>query len=172
MPLCAALPSGTKTIIQGAKKKAQETFLRVVLQNEGRYWTEFYKYVKRPKGNRENIPAIKDHSGKLITYPIEKTKSLNSYYASLFSYERNNPQIPSTVSGKPFTISNTIIRTRLSAIRKKKFVGPDGTPGEILKLGVETMIPYLARFLDITMNNKAIPGDWKKIVFPIYKGGD
>jgi hypothetical protein len=22
------------------------------------------------------------------------------------------------------------------------------------------------------MNNKAIPGDWKKIVFPIYKGGD
>ena len=35
------------------------------------------------------------------------------------------------------------------------------------------MIPYLARLLDITMNNNAIPGDWKKaIVIPIYKGGD
>ena len=34
------------------------------------------------------------------------------------------------------------------------------------------MIPYLARFLDITMNNNAIPGDWKNvIVVPIYKGG-
>jgi len=27
--------------------------------------------------------------------------------------------------------------------------------------------------LDITMNNNAIPGDWKKaVVIPIYKGGD
>jgi len=35
------------------------------------------------------------------------------------------------------------------------------------------MIPYLARLLDITMNNNAIPGDWKKaMVVPIYKGGD
>jgi len=36
------------------------------------------------------------------------------------------------------------------------------------------MIPYLARLLDITMNNNAaIPGDWKRaIVIPIYKGGD
>jgi hypothetical protein len=35
------------------------------------------------------------------------------------------------------------------------------------------MIPYLARFLDIIMNNRSIPGDWKKaIVIPIYKGGD
>jgi len=35
------------------------------------------------------------------------------------------------------------------------------------------MIPYLARLLDITMNNNAIPGNWKKdIVVPIYKGAD
>jgi len=35
------------------------------------------------------------------------------------------------------------------------------------------MIPYLARLLDITMNNNATPVDWKKaIVIPIYKGGD
>jgi len=91
-------------------KKAQETFLRSVLQNEGRCWTEFYKYVKRRKGNRENIPAIKDHNGKLITDPLEKVKSLNSYYASLFSCENNSPEIPPTQSGKPFTININIIR--------------------------------------------------------------
>jgi len=49
-------------------------------------------------------------------------------------------------------------------------VGPDGIPGEILKLGVEAMIPYLARLLDITANNAAIPSDRKRvIVVPIYK---
>jgi len=35
------------------------------------------------------------------------------------------------------------------------------------------MIPYLARLLDITMNNGTLPGDWKKAtVIPIHKGGD
>jgi hypothetical protein len=43
-------------------KKDQETFLRSVLQNEGRCWAEFFKYAKRRKGNRENIQAIKDHN--------------------------------------------------------------------------------------------------------------
>jgi len=34
------------------------------------------------------------------------------------------------------------------------------------------MIPYLVRLLGITVNNNAIPGDWKKAkVVPIYKGG-
>jgi len=32
-----------------AKKEAQETFLRSILQNECRCCTEFYKYVKRRK---------------------------------------------------------------------------------------------------------------------------
>jgi Ribonuclease G/E len=45
------------------KQNAQETFLRTVLKNEGNCWTEFYKYGKRRKGNRENIPAIKEISG-------------------------------------------------------------------------------------------------------------
>jgi len=35
------------------------------------------------------------------------------------------------------------------------------------------MIPYLARLLDITMNNGTLPGDWKKAtVISIHKGRD
>jgi hypothetical protein len=53
---------------------------------------------------------------------------------------------------------------------KKKSVGPDSIPAENVRLGGEVMIPYLARLLDITINNNTTPGDWKKvIVFPIYK---
>jgi hypothetical protein len=95
------------------KKKTQETFLRSVLQNEGRCWTEFYKYLKRRKENRECIPATKDQNVKNFTDPIEQAKSLNPYYASLFSCERNNPQNQSTELGKPFTISVNITRNRL-----------------------------------------------------------
>jgi len=79
-----------------AKKKAHKTFLRSVLQNGGRCWKEFYNYVKRHKGNRESILAMKDQNRKFITNLIEKVNSLNSYYAYLFSCERNNRQIQST----------------------------------------------------------------------------
>ena len=35
------------------------------------------------------------------------------------------------------------------------------------------MTPYLARLLDVTINNGTIPRDWKKaIVVPIHKGSD
>jgi len=50
-----------------------------------------------------------------------------------------------------------MIRKRLSTIGRKKFFRPVGFPGEILMLGGEAMIPYLAKLLDITMNNNAIP---------------
>jgi len=66
------------------------------------------------------IPVNKDNNGKLITDPSEKANSLNPSYASAFSCERNNPQIKSTESGKPFTININIIRKRLSAIGRKK----------------------------------------------------
>ena len=58
-------------------------------------------------------------------------------------------------------------------IGRNKSVGPDGIPGAILTIGGEDMIPYLARLLDITINNGTIRRDWKKaIVVPIQKGGD
>ena len=114
-----------------------------------------------------------DHNGALITDPLKKANYLTSYYASIFSCESSNPEIQQTQSGKPLTVNINSIRNRLSTIGRKKSVGPDGISGEILKLGGEAMIPYLARLLDIRMNNNAIPGYWKKaIVIPIYKGGD
>jgi len=159
-----------RTNTLGAKQKVQDTFLCSVLQNEGRRWTEFCKYGTRRKGNRENIRAIKDHNGKLITDPTEKANSLNSYHASQFSCERNIATIPSTESGKPFTISINIIRKRLSAIGRKKSVGLDGTPGEMLKLGGEPhdFIPReIAVYYD---EQQCYPRCLQKaVVVPIYE---
>jgi hypothetical protein len=129
--------------------------------------------MKRWKRNRENIPAIKDYKGRIITDSIDKANSFNSYYSTVFSSESNIPHMQGENTGKPFTNDIKIIRRRITAIRKNKSVGPDHVSGEILKLGGEDMIPYLARLLDITLNNGTLPGDWKRAtVFPIHKGGD
>jgi hypothetical protein len=47
-------------------------------------------------------------------------------------------------------------------IGKNKSIGPDSVSGEILKLGGEAIIPYLARLLDVAVNNATIPSDRKK----------
>ena len=49
-----------------------------VLQNEGTFWSEDYRFVNRRKGNRENIMAIKDCNGELITDPVDKADNLNT----------------------------------------------------------------------------------------------
>ena len=152
-----------------AKRSAQEIFLSSVLQNESKSWTEFYRYVNRRKRNKENIPTIKDCNEGHITDPVGKANNLNNYYASVFSCERDIPEINPTYSENPFTINISIIRKRLAMTGRKKSVGPDCIPGEILKMGGEAMIPYLARLLDVTINNGIIPSDWKKaIVVPVY----
>jgi hypothetical protein len=129
-----------------AKKSAQET-LKSVLSKEGKCWTEFYKYVKRRNGNRGNLPAIKGHNGRIITDSIDKTNLFHSYYLTVSSSEGSIPHMQGENTGEPFTIDIKIIRRRIRAMGKNKSVGPDRVPGEILKLGGEAMIPYLARLL-------------------------
>jgi len=91
------------------KRNAQETLLSSVLQNEGKSWSGFYRFVNRRKGNRVNIPTIKDCNGGLITDPVYKANNLNNYYASVVGCERDIPDINSTHSDKPFTTKISII---------------------------------------------------------------
>ena len=116
---------------------------------------------------------INDCNGQIVTDAIEKANTFNSYYSTVFSSEDNIPNIQSENLGDPFTTDIRKIRKRIKAISKNKSVVPDRVSGEILKLGGEAMIPYLARLLDITINNATLSCDWRRAtVVPIYKSGD
>jgi len=52
--------------------------MKSILSKECKCWSDFYKYVKRRKGNKENIPAIKDCNGRIITDAIRKANTFNS----------------------------------------------------------------------------------------------
>ena len=84
-----------------------------VLRNEGNSWSEFFKYVKRRKGNREIIPANKDHNGTIITDPTEKANILNSYYASVFCSDRYIPEIKLAKSLKHLLLTLTLLEKDL-----------------------------------------------------------
>ena len=90
------------THLLAAKKSAQEAFLKLVLNKDSKCWSEFYKYIKRRKENKENIPAINDCNGRNITDSIEKANSLNFYYYSVFGSDFL--KIQGKISSEPFTI--------------------------------------------------------------------
>ena len=99
------------------KKRAQETYLKSILSKEGKCWSDFYKYVKRRKGNRENIPAIKDGSGRIIKDPTEKANSLNFYYSTIFSCEDYIPQIQ---GGNTSTLSLLILKQLEEGLQRSR----------------------------------------------------
>ena len=100
----------SKELVVAKKRTAQETFLRSVLRNEGNCWYEFYKNVKRWKGNREIIPATKDRNGTIIRDTTGKADILNSYYASVFCCGPNILEIKLANTGETL-ISNTKVIT-------------------------------------------------------------
>ena len=91
----AELKSLSKKLLT-EKRNAQETFLSSVLQNEGKTWSELYRFVNRRKGNRENILAIIKCNVGHITDPVDKVNNLNNYYVSVFSRERDILDVNST----------------------------------------------------------------------------
>ena len=117
-----------------AIKTAQETFLRSVLRNEGNSWSEFYKHVKRREGNKEIIPAIKDHNETKIMVTNEKANILYSCYSFVFCSDRYTSETKLANSGENFIITTKVIRKWIAKIGRNKSVGPDGVPCEILKL--------------------------------------
>ena len=67
---------------------------------------------------------------------------------------------------KPFLLTLKLLEKNIS-------VEPDGFPGEIMKLVWEAMTPYLARLLEIPLNNATNSCEWKNATLvSIYKGGE
>jgi len=64
-----------KKLSKGLLAAKKTAYTAVSTRNEGNCWSVFYKYVKRRKGNREIIPAIKNHSGTIIRTLMKKLTS-------------------------------------------------------------------------------------------------
>jgi len=70
---------------------------------------------------------VKDCNGGHITDSVDKANNLNNHYASVFSCERDIPDINSAHWDKTFTIIISIIRKT----GRNNSVGPEGIPGAI-----------------------------------------
>jgi hypothetical protein len=62
---------------------------------------------------------------------------------------------------QPLLLTVKLLEKDEQKFGEKTSVEPDGIPGEILNLGGLVMNPFVARTLEISLNNTTIPRDWK-----------
>ncbi len=71
-----------------------------------------------------------------------------------------------------FKIDQREIRSQLKKMKNCKSCGPDGITSDMLKIAGETIIPYLVRLFNVSINNESVPDDWKSaLIVPIFKSG-
>lgn len=76
---CAEKLTKLSKQLLAAKKWAKEAFLKSIINKERKCWSDFYRYVKRRKVNKENFPTMKDCNGRIITGTLEKANRFNYY---------------------------------------------------------------------------------------------
>lgn len=159
--------------LEKEKKIAHELFLRNMLETGRNNWSSFYKYVRRRRGNKEEIQEIRVADNEPLHGDQAKANAFNAYFVSVFKPERAQEQVHYFPVENQFKLHAWELRNRIKSLENGKSRGPDGISTDFIKLGGEAILPYLLRLFNISINNASLPDDWKAaIVVPIFKNGD
>lgn len=156
------------------KKAAHDSYMQNLFGSDGNGWKNFYRYVRRRKGNSNDLSMIMSSDGKIYTDKQAIANELNVWYGSVFNKSKRcvltlNDESDCSV----FQINQSAIEDRIKKLRNNISKGPDNIVSEALKLGGRAVVRYLEFLFNVSINNIQIPDDWKKaIVVPIFKGGN
>lgn len=159
------------------KVLAEEVYVKNTLDSGNP--NELYKYLRRRKGDRNYVHAIKSTHGDNLMQNQDIAEEFNMWFAQVFNKDR--PRVDDSLKGDNVAgqscpnyleITNSIILRKIQNLKNRKSKGPDDIPSDAIKLGNNAIVPYLRTLFIATLNNNSIPGDWTKaIVIPIHKGG-
>ena len=70
-------------------------------------------------------------------------------------------------------ISKQEIRKAIDSVKTNKSAGYDSIQNEMLKSGIDIIVPFLNYVFQYLFNNGIFPSDWSKsIIVPVHKKGD
>ncbi len=131
------------------------------------------KYVRRRKGNKEDIPAIRENGNTLYTDNREKADAFNKYFSSVFKNCTDHPFIQVSSVANQFNIEVNVLWNKVKSMKNGMSRDPDDISTDLIKLGGKAILPYLIRIFHLFLNNSKVPEDWKlAFVVPIFKSGD
>ena len=159
---------------QRACRNAHSDYVRSLV-NENSNNKKLWNYIKSKK--TENVGIADLNSGsKILTDPKEKANLLNNQFSSVFSTPDNKPTIPEVTTVPeidPILVSRAGVLKLLLGIKEHKATGPDGIPGNLLKICAHEIVDAITLLFQTSLDQGTIPKDWKKAkIVPIFKKGE
>ena len=79
--------------------------------------------------------------------------------------------MPSPISAQTF-LTTSIFKNYAPKIKENKATGPDGIPGNLLKICANEIADVLTLLFQSSLDQGCLPSDWNKIIVPVFKQGD
>ncbi|MBJ5496565.1 hypothetical protein JGG50_25660, partial [Salmonella enterica subsp. enterica serovar Typhimurium] len=74
------------------------------------------------------------------------------------------------VEGPSCRITEAEVEKAIGRMKKGKAAGPTGVVTEMLKASQEVGVQWLTDLSNRIIDERRIPGDWERVIIPIYKG--
>ena len=137
----------------------------------------FWNYVAKKTKPSDTLSQLRNISGELTQSNEETASCLNTYFASVFTKDRENEIIPDFqnrlgTSVSDITIEEQDIKKLLKDVKVDKAMGPDGLSPRTIWETREFISEALALIFTSSLKQGKLPSDWKEaIIVPIHKKG-
>ena len=160
--------------VQKATKKSYYEYVRnTCLESRKQFWT----FIKKMKTDTAGIQSLRD-KGQLKSDAKSKADILNHQFESIFTVEdpltkmTDNDQRAFPTMPDITVICDGVVKL-LKNLKPNKATGPDGVPGQILKMAADELAPALTLLFNMSISTGSLPQDWLTAnITPIYKKGD
>ena len=167
---------------QRACRKAHLDFVRDFVSDD-REHKNLWTYIK---GLRKDNTGISDlYLGEtLVQNSEQKANMFNTFFTKVFSTPDPPPQehvAPSSCAHQakngqqmnPIKVGRAGVLKLLLNIKPNKATGPDGIPGNLLKICAEEIADVYTLLFQASLDQGSLPSDWKKAnIVPVFKKGD
>lgn len=158
-----------------ATRKARADFERKIADEAKQDPKAFYRMVNSRTKVTSSIAEL-ETNGKISSSDAEKAKTLNEFFASVFTVEdlQDIPDVNRRADESILDVNFTIeqVKTRLLSLNPNKAPGPDNLHPRILKEMAEEIAEPIYHLFRRSLDSGKLPNIWKTAnVTPIYKKG-
>ena len=164
-----------KKLTQKVCRKTHASYVQDIISDDKdnkKLWT----YIR--SNNKEKIGiADLDSGSTLVQDPTTKANMFNTFFSNVFS----TPDSPRTKHVDPnptnpmpqIRIGQAGVLKLLLDIKENKATGPDGIPGNLLKICAHELAPVYTVLFQASLDQGCLPSDWKKAnIVPVFKKGN
>lgn len=135
----------------------------------------FWSYIRSSMGRKPIVSSVCRPDGTTTLTDRQAAATLNSFFASVFTDEVDDPPPLSARSSSTldsFSITLDSVQRIVSKIPRWSSPGPDNIPNILLKEGGTQLLEVLVSFFQNLLDTGSVPSEWKlATVIPVFKNG-